>query len=63
MDTNGSASAFTSMLAGTKGASFTSSQNVNYVIETVATTSAWTWVFTALALCIVYDQSTCLQPS
>jgi sugar phosphate permease len=56
MDTNGSSSAFTSMLASTTGASF-ASPNVNYVIEAVATTSAWTWLFTVLAACVVYDQS------
>lgn len=55
MDVNGSTSAFTSMLAGSS--SFTSSPNVSYVIEAVATTSAWTWIFTVLALCVVYDQS------
>lgn len=57
MDANGSSSAFTSILASTTGASFTSSPNVNYVIEAVATTSAWTWLFTVLAMCVVYDQS------
>lgn len=55
MDVNGSTAAFASKLAGSS--SFSSSPNVNYVIDAVATTSAWTWIFTVLAVCVVYDQS------
>ena len=55
MDVNGSSSAFTSVLAGTSG--LTSSSMVNFVIEIATTTSAWTWAFTILAMCVVYDQS------
>ncbi|KAH7178431.1 cytochrome P450 [Fusarium sp. MPI-SDFR-AT-0072] len=53
---NATSSGFSSVLAGTKYANVALPPQVEYVIEAVSNAGVWTWVFTFIALCVVYDQ-------
>lgn len=55
-------SVLTSVLANSKYVSANMPPQVDYVIETIAGAGAWTWFFTILAICVVYDQSMLLRP-
>jgi C-22 sterol desaturase len=50
------ATSFTSPLAQAGFASGSLPPQVEYVLETVANASVWTWVFTLLAMAVAYDQ-------
>ncbi|KAH0532348.1 hypothetical protein TsFJ059_001050 [Trichoderma semiorbis] len=49
-------SVLTSVLANSKYVSANIPPQVDYVIDTIAAAGPWTWFFTILAICVVYDQ-------
>jgi C-22 sterol desaturase len=51
-------SVLTSVLANSKYVSANIPPQVDYVIDTIAAAGPWTWFFTILAICVVYDQGT-----
>lgn len=59
MDANTSSSAFPSMLAGSKYGNINVPPQLDMILDAVTTASPWTIILTILAMCVVYDQSTC----
>ncbi|KAM5370561.1 hypothetical protein ACJZ2D_008494 [Fusarium nematophilum] len=53
---NATAEGFTSVLAGSKYANVGIPPQLDYVVETISNAGVWTWLFTLLAVCVVYDQ-------
>ncbi|KAL7962837.1 cytochrome P450 [Trichoderma compactum] len=49
-------SVLTSVLANSKYVSANIPPQVDHVIDTIAAAGPWTWFFTILAICVVYDQ-------
>lgn len=56
------ATTFTSVLANAKLGNVNVPPQIDYMIETVTNASAWTILFTLLALAVAYDQSESRAP-
>lgn len=55
-------SVFTSVLANSKYVGANIPPQLDYVIDTITTAGPWTWLFTILAVCVVYDQRMLPRP-
>ncbi|KAJ3518101.1 hypothetical protein NM208_g14611 [Fusarium decemcellulare] len=53
---NATAGGFTSVLANSKYANVGIPPQLDFVVDTISNAGLWTWFFTFLAVCVVYDQ-------
>ncbi|KAF5005616.1 hypothetical protein FDECE_7957 [Fusarium decemcellulare] len=53
---NATAGGFTSVLANSKYANVGIPPQLDFVVDTISNAGLWTWIFTFLAVCVVYDQ-------